>query len=179
MKKHQHITTGILLMAAGPACAASSIPQMNPASYPGQLVWLGISFVLLYLMVANFIAPRVSAVLDERARAITDAIAKAEELKAKASNTRGDFEAAGAKARTEAAALIAKAQADAAKKAAEANAALSAELEAKAAESRTRIAKAVAKANAEVDDAAQELADAMTRQLLSGSPAVTRTKKAS
>lgn len=177
----QTALTAMFALAASPALAAEGgIPQLDQASYPGQLVWLAISFVLLYLIVSTFIAPRVGGVLADRERAISDAIAKAEELKAKAGNTKGDFEATGAEARAKAADTIAKAVAAAAKESTDAQAKLAAELDAKTQASRESIAKAVAKANRDVDDAAQNLAEAMVEKLLSTKLAATKpTKKAS
>lgn len=176
--KYQHYSLmAAVLFAASPALAAEGLPQMDQSTYASQLVWMAISFVLLYLVVAAFIHPRVGGVLKTREAAINDAIAKAEELKAKASGTKGNFEAAGVEARANAAATIAKAVADAAKESADAMAKLNAEIDAKAQTSRERIQKAVAKASLEVDDAAQALAEAMAEKLLSNKPAVAKTTK--
>lgn len=176
LKKQHILIVALAALVAAPALAAG-IPQIEQKeTYPGQLAWLAISFVLLYFMVSTYIAPRISGVLTERERAISDAIATAEQLKEAASNTRGNFEAAGTEARANAAALVAKAVADAAKEAAEAQAKLHAELETKEQASRERISKAVAKASREVDDAAQSLADAMSAKLLAAEPAVAKKK---
>lgn len=177
MKFKHYSLIGAVLFAASPALAAQGLPQMDQSTYASQLAWMAISFVLLFMLVSAFIAPRVGGVLRERENAINDAIAKAEELKAKASGTKGNFEAAGAEARAKAAESISKAVADAAKESADAMAKLNAELDAKATASRDRIQKAVAKASLEVDDAAQALADAMAEKLLSNKPAVAKTTK--
>lgn len=175
--KKQHLVSAVTFLAASPAFA-SSIPQMDQSSYPGQLVWLGISFVLLYIIVAGFVAPRVSGVLNARETAINDAIAKAEELKAAATNTRGNFEAAGAEARSKAASLVAAAQAEAARTAGEAQAKLAAELEAKAATARTGIADALRNAQAGVDDAVISLTTALSEKLLGSAPSAASVKSA-
>lgn len=176
LRKQHILIVALAALIAAPALA-SGIPQIEQKdTYPGQLAWLAISFVLLYLMVSMFIAPRIRGVLDTREHAISDAIAKAEELKQAASNTRGDFEAAGTEARTKAATLIAKAVADAAKDAADAQTKLHAELEAKEQASRDRISKAIAKASHEVDDAAQSLAEAMSAKLLASETTVAKKK---
>lgn len=177
MKLKHYSPIVAVFLAASPALAAQGLPQMDQSTYASQLVWMAISFALLYFIVAAFVAPRVGGVLKTRENAINDAIAKAEELKAKASGTKGNFEAEGAQARAKAAESISKAVADAAKESAEAMAKLNAELDAKAQTSRERIAKAVAKANIEVDDAAQALADTMADKLLSNKPAIAKTTK--
>lgn len=171
MIRLRHIAVaGFVTLAAGSAFAAG-VPQIEQKdSYPGQLVWLAISFVMLYLIVSRFIMPAVSGVLETRDRAITDAIAKAEELKTAAAGTRGDFEATATRAKGEAAALLAQAQADAAQEAAAAQATLAGELEAKAQAARREIDAAMEKAQSGLEDAAVSLATAMVEKLIGAMP---------
>lgn len=179
MKQQQVFAASFTLLPA--SALAQGMPQIDQvASFPGQLAWLAISFVLLYLLVSTFIAPRVSGVLAARRLAISEAIAKAEALKATAAATRGDFESAGAQARAKAAALIAAAQADTATLATQAQATLATELQIKAEAAKADIAKAVAAAQANMDDAAASLSASMVSKLLGSAPAAAKpTKKAS
>lgn len=166
-KIQQFALSAFVALAAGPVLAAeSSMPQMDQTWYPNQLVWLAICFVVLYVVVAHFIAPTVGGVLGARESAINEAIAKAEQLKATAANTRGDFEATSLNARTTAAGLIAATQAEANKAAADAQAKLAGELEASAAKATAAITAAKTKAQASVEDAATDLAKAMGEKLL-------------
>lgn len=159
------------------------MPQLDPTWFPNQLVWLAISFFLLYAVVAGVITPAITDTLTRRKRTIEEAIAAAEELKATASHTRGDLEAELTQARTKAAAMLAAAQAEAAKKAAEAQALLASELEGKSSFAAQSVAKAVAKARSNVDEAAADLAESMAAQLLGtvavdSSQPVAKVKKA-
>lgn len=179
MSTHLRIATTVaVLLAAGTARAESSMPQMDPSSYPNQLFWLAVCFVTLYLAVSRFIAPTVGGVLKTREHAINDAIAKAEELKAAAANTQGDAQAAGTEARAKAAAVVAEAQATAAKQAADAQAKLAGELEAKTTAAKKAIADALSKASANLDDAAADLAQAMSEKLLGAKVAAADVKSA-
>lgn len=44
----------------------SGFPQLNTASYPSQLFWLGVAFVVLYFLMSKIALPRVTKVLDAR-----------------------------------------------------------------------------------------------------------------
>ena len=57
-------------IAAFPAWAAGGLPQLNHASFPSQLFWLAVSFVLLYIIVSRVALPRISQILQRRMRNI-------------------------------------------------------------------------------------------------------------
>src|SRR3990170_484006 len=44
----------------------SGLPQLNPADFSPQLIWLALTFVVLYLILARVALPRIGEVLDER-----------------------------------------------------------------------------------------------------------------
>lgn len=176
--KQYAVAISVMLLSTSVYAKESSIPQMQPASFPNQLAWLAISFVLLYFLVASFIAPRAASIFTMRENAINDAITKAEELKATATNTRGDFESAGTEARAKAAATIGEVQALVAKQAAEAQAKLAGELEVSNNAAKQRIAKALATAQGNVEEAATSLAQAMTEKLLGTKVAAADVKSA-
>ncbi|MFM2128893.1 MAG: hypothetical protein RL477_439 [Pseudomonadota bacterium] len=90
------------------------MPQLDVATYAPQLVWLAISFVLLYVLMSRLALPRIADVLEERGRRREDNLAKAEELEKEAEAVSEAYESALAEARNRAHAALAKAQ-DAAK----------------------------------------------------------------
>lgn len=55
---------------ANVAVAEEVLPQLNPASYPSQLFWLLVSFVLLYVIVGRMALPRIAQILHRRVRNI-------------------------------------------------------------------------------------------------------------
>lgn len=162
------------LLAASAAWAEDGgIPQMDPTWFPNQLLWLAISFVLLFVMVSGFIAPSISGVLSARETAIRDAIAQAELARAEAESTRGAATSAGQSARAKAAEIMAAAQAENSREAASELAKLDHELAKKAGHAEAVLSDAIAKAEAGVDAAARDLAKTIAAQLL-GQPDATQ-----
>jgi F-type H+-transporting ATPase subunit b len=118
------------------------MPQLDVASYAPQLVWLAISFVILYLLMARIALPRIAGVLEERAKRREDNLVKAEEHERDAAAAAQAYEAALAEARGRAQSDLAKAQ-DAAKARADAEIArLDATLQARVREAEDAIATA-------------------------------------
>ena len=58
------------------------MPQLVVTDYMPQLVWLAITFILLYVLMSRLLLPKVGSVLVERDRYIEDELGRAERLKA-------------------------------------------------------------------------------------------------
>ena len=79
------LTAAAASVAAWPAAAAEAgLPQLNPANFSPQLIWLAITFFVLYVLMARFALPRVAQVLDERRRPHEGTQARADALQAQA-----------------------------------------------------------------------------------------------
>lgn len=164
----KRITQGIVvgLLLASRDAHASSLPQMDPTWFANQLLWLAVSFGLLYAMVSLFIAPSIQSVLRTRETAISNAIHEAERAKRAAETTRSDADSTGFTARAKAAEMMAQAQAKNTAEAAEAISKLDRDLARRAEQAAVVLEEAVVKAAAGIDAAAKELASVMTAQLL-------------
>lgn len=162
-------SSGLVLLIAFAAQAASAqdgIPQMDQTWYANQLVWLAVSFTLLFIIVSRVIAPSIHSVLDARETAIRDAIAEAEKARSEAELTRGAATNVAQAARAQAAEIMAAAQAENTRDAATEMTKLDHELVRKAGHADAVLDAALAKANLTIEAAAQGLAESMVAQLL-------------
>lgn len=144
---------------------AKVFPPLDPGTFAPQLVWLALTFGLLYLILKRVALPRVGEVIEERADRVKRDLAQAEKLKADTAAALAEYEQALAEARTRSNA-IAKATRD--KLAAEVDkerAKVEAAIASKLAEAERRIADTKAKALAGVGDIAGEVAGAIVARL--------------
>ena len=151
---------------AGHAAAdAGGMPQLDPAAFTTQIVWLVITLVVIYFVLTKIALPRIEAVLAERQSTITNDIAAAEELKLKAIEAEEAYNQALADARTEANKIVAEAKAEIQADVDAAAAKADAEIAAKAAESEAAIAEiragAVESVKAVAKDATKDIVAAL------------------
>jgi F-type H+-transporting ATPase subunit b len=118
------------------------MPQFDPAVWTPQLVWLGILFVVLYLLMAKVALPRVSEVLEEREERIDESLRKAEMLRLRAEDAVATYERTIADVRAKAAEEVRTAREQAAADSAERNAQLSQRLAAEIGAAEERIHRA-------------------------------------
>ncbi|HJT12032.1 MAG TPA: F0F1 ATP synthase subunit B' [Dongiaceae bacterium] len=88
------------------------MPQFDPATFAPQLVWLGITFLALYLLMSKLIIPRIGGILAQREDRIDGNLQRAEALKEEAAQVLAGYQKAIADARAQAQAALAKAAAD-------------------------------------------------------------------
>ncbi|WP_299722848.1 F0F1 ATP synthase subunit B' [uncultured Tateyamaria sp.] len=86
-------------VAAG---AAPGMPQLDVGTFGNQIFWLLLALVAIYFVLSRVALPRIAAILAERQGTITNDIAAAEDLKAKAEEAEAAYEKALADARAEA-----------------------------------------------------------------------------
>lgn len=150
---------------ADAAASAPGMPQLDFSTWGNQIFWLMVTLVVIYFVLSRIALPRIGAVLAERQGTITNDIAAAEELKAKALEAEAAYDQALADARAEAHRIAtetrAEIQADLDKAIAEADA----KIAAKAAEGEKAIAEIRANAMASVKDVANDTAAAVVAAL--------------
>ncbi|MDP6428150.1 MAG: F0F1 ATP synthase subunit B' [Rhodospirillales bacterium] len=78
------------------------MPQFDILTFPTQIVWLVIAFVLLYVLMSRVALPRIAQVLEERQEKIDDNLDAAENLRAEADTELEAYEAALIQAREQA-----------------------------------------------------------------------------
>ncbi len=141
------------------------MPQLDPAMFSPQLVWLAISFVVLYLLMSRLVLPRVSAVLEQRADRIRGNLERAEHLRQEAATLLAAYQTAIAQARAEGHAALIEAAAGIAAETHQREAEFGRKLAEQGAQAEARIRQAKTKAMAELRGIAGEVAGAMAHKL--------------
>ena len=95
------VVGSLALVTAVPAQAAG-LPQLDISTYPPQLIWLVLTFAVLYLIMSKVALPRITQILEERQLRIEDNLKKAENLKKEAEAAAQAYEKSLAEARAEA-----------------------------------------------------------------------------
>ena len=92
--------------ASGPG-----MPQLDFSAWGNQIFWLVITLVVIYIILSRVALPRIASVLAERQGTITNDIAAAEDLKAKAQDAEAAYDKALIDARAEAGRIVAETKA--------------------------------------------------------------------
>jgi F-type H+-transporting ATPase subunit b len=142
------------------------MPQFDPAVWMPQLIWLAITFVVLYLLMATVALPRVSEVLEEREARINESLRKAERLKLNADEAVAAYEKTIADVRAKAFEEVRTAREQAAAEAAQRNAELSERLAAEIGAAEERINQAREAAIAGLRDVAITVSGAAVERLI-------------
>ncbi|GGL75607.1 F0F1 ATP synthase subunit B' [Wenxinia marina] len=141
---------------------APGMPQLDTAVFPNLIFWLVIALLAIYFLLSRIALPRIGAILAERAGTVTNDLAAAEDLKAKAKDAEAAYEKALADARAEANRIAdetrARVQAD-----------LDAEMEkadARIAERTAESERAIAEIRDQAADAVREVARDAAREIV-------------
>ncbi len=152
------------------------MPQLDPGGFSPQLVWLAISFVILYLVMARIALPRIGDVLEARQDRIAHDLDAAGSLTAEAESVLAAYEASMARTRSEAHDVLAKASERRARAAAARRAKLDKRIAERLRAAEERIAAAKKDALDNIADVAGEIAEAATEKLIGSAP--TRARRA-
>jgi F-type H+-transporting ATPase subunit b len=150
---------------------ADVFPPFDPTFFPSQLLWLAITFVALYLLVARVALPRLGGILEDRRDRIAHDLDQAERLKQQSEEAIAAYERALAKARADALAVGEEAREAAKREAAARQAEVEADLNTRLAAAEARIAEIKTKALADVGAVAADVAAAVVERLLGEQPA--------
>jgi F-type H+-transporting ATPase subunit b len=134
------------------------MPQLDFSTWGNQIFWLILALIAIYLILSRVALPRIGAVLAERAGTITNDLAAAEDLKAKAVEAEEAYNKALADARAEAQRIVDEAKAEIKGELDVAISKADAEIAAKAAESEKAISEIRASALENVKVVAKDTA---------------------
>ncbi|ODR97842.1 hypothetical protein AUC69_01670 [Methyloceanibacter superfactus] len=154
------------------------MPQLNPLDWAPQLIWLLVTFGVLYLLMVWIALPRIGSVIETRAAHIAADLAAAERLRRETEEAIAAYEQALAEAKQKAHAIVEegrvklKAETDAER------AKLDAQLAAKGEEAEARIEKAKVAAMKDVNAVASDVAADIVKKLIGTAPAKAEVDKA-
>lgn len=143
------------------------MPQLEQLhTYVSQIIWLVITFTVLFFIMRSIVIPKIASVLEERQERISEDLEKAAKLKQESEELREAYEKALADARSDAQAKVREVT-DAAREEAERQSqALSDRIAGEIADAEKRIGKAKDEALSGLQDVATALAQDVTEKLI-------------
>lgn len=144
------------------------MPQLDLQTFPPQLFWLAVIFIVLYVLMATLALPRLEKVVEARRARIDGDLERASQMKAEAEAVIAAYEKALAEARANAQATVKATTDRLAAEAAERQKQAAAKLAAMTAEAEKRVADAKAAALGNVRSVASEVARAAAHRLIGG-----------
>jgi F-type H+-transporting ATPase subunit b len=154
------------------------MPQLNPLDWAPQIIWLAITFTILYLLMVYVALPRIGGVIEARADHIAKDLALADNYRRETEEAIAAYEQALAEAKQKAHGIVEEGRAKLKEETAAERATLEKELAAKSAEAEARIDKAKASAMKEVNAVAVDVASDIVRELIGVAPAKGDLEKA-
>lgn len=154
-----------------PGGAKPPFPPFNKDTFASQLVWLAITFVLLYLLMSRLALPRVGGIIEARAGRIESDLAEAQRLKEETEAAVAGYEKTLVEARANAQAIAAKTRDSLMAEAEERRKTLEAGLHKKLEEAEASIAKTKTAAMSNVRSIATEAAASIVERLIGTKPA--------
>jgi F-type H+-transporting ATPase subunit b len=142
------------------------MPQLDPTTFPTQLFWLAVVFIVLYLVMSRIALPRVREAIDTRAAKIDGDLGAAAEARGRTETLLAEYEKALATARAEAQATVRGMADQMAKDQARREHELVEQLNVEGRSAEARIAAAKTAALANVRQIAVEAAQAATERLV-------------
>jgi F-type H+-transporting ATPase subunit b len=153
-------------VAHGATESSGGLPQLNPTDFTPQLIWLAITFVLLYVIMDKIALPRVGEVIEERRDRVQRDLDAAARLKNETDKALAAYEQALADARGNAHAIAKETRERLASEVDQERSRVEGQINAKLTEAETRIAATKDKALQSVGDIATETARAVVARLL-------------
>ena len=152
------------------APAQHAFPPFDTQYYLSEIVWLALSFALLYALMSKVALPRIGAIFAERNKRIAEDIATAQGLKERSDAAHAAYEKALADARTRAQNMASVTREREAAAAEETNKRLEAQLHERLAMAEKSIAATRATAMGNVGTIAAEAASAIVERLIGQKP---------
>jgi F-type H+-transporting ATPase subunit b len=147
------------------------MPQLNPLDWAPQLIWLAITFGILYLLMKWVALPKIGSVIEMRQGRIAGDLEAADKLRRETQEAIAAYEQALAEAKARAHGIAQEARNRLKDEVAAERAALERDLAAKSAEAEARILEAKVSALKDVNAVASETAAEIVWRLIGIAPA--------
>ncbi|HXW40383.1 MAG TPA: F0F1 ATP synthase subunit B [Xanthobacteraceae bacterium] len=147
-----------------------AFPPFQSEHFPSQLLWLAVSFVLLYVLMSRIALPRIGSILAERRHVIDEDLAAAQRLKEQSDTAHAAYEKALADARARAQSIAGATREQGAREAEAVQQRLEAELHERLAAAERSIAATRDAAMGNVRTIAAETAAAIVERLIGKTP---------
>ena len=154
------------------------MPQLVPEDWAPQIIWLLISFGVLYLLMVYVALPRIGKAIENRADHIARDLAAAAALSRETEEAIAAYEQALAEAKQKAHAIVEEGRAKLKAETDAERAKLDKELGKKSAEAEARIEQAKTVAMKDVNAVAADVASDIVRRLIGAAPAKAEIEKA-
>jgi F-type H+-transporting ATPase subunit b len=145
-------------------------PPFNKDTFASQLFWLGITFVLLYVLMARIALPRIASIIDARRQRIEADVAEADRLKGEAEQAMAAYQKSLADARARAQTIGSETRDRLHAEAEKSRKALEDQLNARLADAERTIAATRAQAMSNVRGIAADAAGAIVARLTGSAP---------
>ena len=143
-----------------------AFPPFESEHFPSQLVWLTVSFVVLYVLMARIALPRIGGIMAARSKLISDDLAAAEQFKERSNAAQAAYDKALADARGRAVAIAGSMREQQARETEDLHKRLEAQLHERMASAELSIAKSRSAAMSNVRSIAAETASAVVERLI-------------
>ena len=168
--KYLPLALGALLLptvalAAGDKDSKGGLPQLDFTTWPTQVFWLVVTFIIAYVLMARLVTPKIGAVLEKRASTIAGDLASAKAANEEAKSTFDSYEKSLADARSAAADQASAAMAEAKANAQATEDELSKKLNRKVKTAETKLEKMRSDAMENLEDIAADAAGQAVKQL--------------
>ncbi|HTZ03059.1 MAG TPA: F0F1 ATP synthase subunit B' [Xanthobacteraceae bacterium] len=149
----------------------NSFPPFQTENFPSQLVWLALTFILLYVVMAKVALPRVGSILEARAKRLSDDLAAANRFKEQSDAAHAAYEKSLSDARTRAQGIANSTREQHMREAEELHKRLEAEMHERLAAAERSIAQTRGAAMSNVGTIAADAASAIVERLIGQAPA--------
>ncbi|MEM6615310.1 MAG: F0F1 ATP synthase subunit B [Pseudomonadota bacterium] len=150
--------------------SGGTFPPFDTSTFPSQLLWLALSFGVLYYLMSSTIIPRIGGIIEDRRSRIANDLAEADRLRAETDDAIAAYEQELAEAKQKASAIAQKTRDQINAELDEKRAEIDADLAEKAATAAKRIAETRSEAMAEVGGIASDTASAVVEAILGKAP---------